>query len=498
MSRPPRSSEASPLFIGRDWTLGRAARRSAAILRTSGAVELWFKILGETVYRRISLWERLLEENPAKTPPAKPDGIELGDLQPAELDACVTLRADHPKEELQQRLARDERCFVARHSGRVVAMIWASNGGGWSDYLDAPVELGPDDHYLYEATVQPECRGHGIAPALILHAFRELSQSGSRRAVFAVNLENRAALAAFGRVGASRFALQGVVRLGSWRHDFLRTESTASEPQDRETSLDSAYWSSISRDTGRSDLLVELRCRAYARLLARWAPEAIDGWVLKTDLFEEASRSGPTLADLPADGAPRLGIDIGSGLVRAARSQPSQGSYCHVVGDVRALPLAERSMGFILSPSTLDHFADPTDLGRSLRELRRVLRTNGVLVLTLDNRQNVFDPLLRLAARAGALPFYVGRSYTVREMCDELRAAGFVVEETTSLVQHPRMLGVALAHAAKALGSPSFDALVRSAFLRAEALEDSPARYFTGCFVAARARVASPGETRDD
>jgi transposase len=36
-----------------------------------------------------------------------------------------------------------------------------------------------------------------------------------------------------------------------------------------------------------------------------------------------------------------------------------------------------------VSPSTLDHFPDPADLDRSLRELRRTLRPGGRLILTL-------------------------------------------------------------------------------------------------------------------
>ncbi len=42
--------------------LRSAPKRSIEVLRNEGVRSLWFKILGETVYRRVWLWERVLSE----------------------------------------------------------------------------------------------------------------------------------------------------------------------------------------------------------------------------------------------------------------------------------------------------------------------------------------------------------------------------------------------------------------------------------------------------
>lgn len=67
----------------------------------------------------------------------------------------------------------------------------------------------------------------------------------------------------------------------------------------------------------------------------------------------------------------------------------------YLVGATRRLPFAADSFDLILSPSTLDHFPDSDDLGVSLKEIAWVFAPAGRLIITLDNPQNIFDPLLR-------------------------------------------------------------------------------------------------------
>jgi hypothetical protein len=43
------------------WTAVRVWHRAKQVLREEGLKSLWFKILGETVYRRLLLLERVLE-----------------------------------------------------------------------------------------------------------------------------------------------------------------------------------------------------------------------------------------------------------------------------------------------------------------------------------------------------------------------------------------------------------------------------------------------------
>jgi hypothetical protein len=142
----------------------------------------------------------------------------------------------------------------------------------------------------------------------------------------------------------------------------------------------------------------------------------------------------------------------------------------------------------IVSPSTLDHFVDPADLGNSLRELQRILRSSGQLIVTLDNRQNIFDPLLHLIDRLGLVPYYLGRSYSIRQLRAELESAELEVVETTAILHNPRLVATAGVAIANRVGWQPLIRLVRRALIAAQRLEHTRWRYRAGSFIAACAR----------
>jgi hypothetical protein len=131
--------------------------------------------------------------------------------------------------------------------------------------------------------------------------------------------------------------------------------------------------------------------------------------------------------------------------------------------------------------------------------LRRVLKQHGHLILTLDNRQNLFDPLLRLAIRLGCVPYYVGRAYTLTEIEDEVRAAGLEAQGTTTILHNPRLVAVGAVWLANHLGWLWFKRLVRRVLVSAQRLQDTRWQHLTGSFVAVdavRTDVDAPGEIR--
>ncbi|MGH9420265.1 MAG: class I SAM-dependent methyltransferase, partial [Thermoanaerobaculia bacterium] len=154
----------------------------------------------------------------------------------------------------------------------------------------------------------------------------------------------------------------------------------------------------------------DLKRTAYLALINRWGGVPLHGRVLKTDLFEEAMGPDAFLLELGKSPGLLIGMDVSSEGVDRAKCHDAQKRARYVLSDARSLPFKDGSLDLIVSPSTLDHFADAGDLGKSLREIRRVLSPNGRLIITLDNRQNISDPLLRLANRLGMVPFFLGRS----------------------------------------------------------------------------------------
>jgi SAM-dependent methyltransferase len=220
-------------------------------------------------------------------------------------------------------------------------------------------------------------------------------------------------------------------------------------------------------------------------LIERWDGLPATGRVLKTDLFEEALGPDAYLSDLGQGGATVIGMDVSP--TAAGKAQARFPACTMIAADARRLPFADGCFALIVSPSTLDHFPEPGDLTVSLRELARILEPGGRLIITLDNRQNIFDLLLRLADRVGLVPYYLGRSYTVRELCHEIEGAGLVVGDTTAILHNPRLTAVGAVALARKINWPRFTRLVQRTIVRAQGLEKRRWRYYTGSFVAVKA-----------
>jgi SAM-dependent methyltransferase len=227
--------------------------------------------------------------------------------------------------------------------------------------------------------------------------------------------------------------------------------------------------------------------RAYsdavnARLLRRWLPRPC-GLVLKTDLFDEAVAVG-LLPLLERDSLGVTAVDASPLVVAAARRRYPQ--LDAQPADVRELPFGDASFDVVVSNSTLDHFESLDDVATGLRELVRVLRPGGTLLVTVDNLRHPLVALRNalpygLLARTGLVPYYVGASCGPGRLRRLVEGAGARVEEETAIMHVPRVVVLAAARV-----FPRERALLRVAagLERASAL---PTRTLTGQFVAARA-----------
>jgi SAM-dependent methyltransferase len=227
------------------------------------------------------------------------------------------------------------------------------------------------------------------------------------------------------------------------------------------------------------------RDRLHTVWLAEWASAERVGRALKTDLFDEAYSVGlvPALAALAGH---VVGVDVSAGVVRAAQARhPGLRS---VRADVRALPFPDGDFDLVVSNSTLDHFESLDDVALSLRELRRVLRPGGRLLLTLDNGANPAVALrnalpLGPLRRLGLVPYYVGATCGPARLRRLLREAGFRVDREGTLLHAPRVLAVWAAGVAEGRLRPAGRERFFGALAAFERLGRLPTRTLTGYFL---------------
>jgi SAM-dependent methyltransferase len=225
---------------------------------------------------------------------------------------------------------------------------------------------------------------------------------------------------------------------------------------------------------------------------ASWITARLSGtarYILKTDLFDEAVGSG-LYPYLTRSTGSMIGIDIAPSAASAARSRYP--ALVAIGADVRHLPFADDVFDAIVSNSTLDHFSTLDVVAEALRELHRVLRSGGALLLTMDNRANPAVALrnalpLRILTGLGIVPYRLGATCGPWRLKKLLSEAGFTVQETSAILHCPRIFAIARASRIERYGS----AAARCRFLELlngwERLGCWPTNYLTGYYVAVSA-----------
>lgn len=226
-----------------------------------------------------------------------------------------------------------------------------------------------------------------------------------------------------------------------------------------------------------------------AGLLCRWLPERSDGRLLKTDLFDEIASDG--LHSVLASRAGSVcGMDVSAYTAHAVSRKYPDITAC--AADIRRLPFADSSFDTIVSLSTVDHFADPADISRSLAELQRVLRPEGTLVITMDNLSN---PLIALRnylpysilRRVGLVSYPVGQTFTFGRARECVCSAGFTVLECVGVMLAPRVLAIPVIELAARHGRHRIVKRIRNALMWMEKFQNNFVAPRLAHFVAIRA-----------
>jgi hypothetical protein len=207
------------------WTWRQAWRRAIEVLQQEGPQSLWFKVLSETVYRRVILLERLLDEPEAEVTPGVP--VDVGLLKETEIDEYVGLRPEADPAAIRRRFAGGHLCFAVRHQERLVSVVWVTTGQAWIDYLDREIQPAGDEVYPYESFTAPDMRGQNLASVRSTRIQRHFKDAGYRRFIVAVTPENTPSLRHTVKVGHRPFGVMGYIKLGPWRYDFCRVRPRA-------------------------------------------------------------------------------------------------------------------------------------------------------------------------------------------------------------------------------------------------------------------------------
>jgi len=153
---------------------------------------------------------------------------------------------------------------------------------------------------------------------------------------------------------------------------------------------------------------------------------------------------GRYLAALPALGpVPQriVGVDIAESILDTARRATAEVGLAPELlrANLERLPLGDAEFDLVVSVQVLEHLIDPA---AALRELARVLRPGGTLLLSTDNRRNLVTRMLNsprwaVASATGKRNSRVRftfphRNFTRRELTDLLHGSGLVVDNVRS------------------------------------------------------------------
>lgn len=260
--------------------------------------------------------------------------------------------------------------------------------------------------------------------------------------------------------------------------------------------IDYKYWDRVATELVRGDGFDELLAAQYRRvhldLIERWAGTILNGLILKTDLFAEAlSPSRAFLWDILKHDNYVVAIDLSAKMVSRARSNalrliPDTMLRC-VNSDLRQLPFAAHSFDLIISDSSLDHFTDKQDISRGLFELSRVLKPGGTLLITMDNKDNLTEPFLRLWIWLKLPLFFIGKTLSMKELKQALHEVGLQVTDTTAIIHNPRFFTKLAIKIIRKVRADKNDSLIKKCLDFFDSLEHKKTKLLTAQFVAAKA-----------
>jgi SAM-dependent methyltransferase len=121
-------------------------------------------------------------------------------------------------------------------------------------------------------------------------------------------------------------------------------------------------------------------------------------WCRGKDVLDVASGEGYGTALLAQTASSATGVELAQEAVDHANMSYAAPNLRYIAGDARALPVADAAFDVVVSFETIEHFAEQDMF---VRDIRRVLRPGGVLIVSTPDRDN-YSP-----AETPANPYHV-------------------------------------------------------------------------------------------
>lgn len=143
------------------------------------------------------------------------------------------------RNDVAQRIAAGDQCWVARSSGEVVYEAWVGIGSTYSYTLDRRLPLERTDATIYGAYTVPAARGGGIHSAVTAQVLAALRDRGLARLIALLEPDNAAALRMPEKLGFRTVGSTGFIEIFGVRFYFVRDGGFLAQVQPRQ------YWRKV-------------------------------------------------------------------------------------------------------------------------------------------------------------------------------------------------------------------------------------------------------------
>jgi GNAT superfamily N-acetyltransferase len=126
------------------------------------------------------------------------------------------------KSVIESRLEKDDKVFIARSNGDLVAYLFAATSKADIGEIDEWLIVGQNEVYLYDAFTVSRVRGKGIYPRLIAHASAYFKNQGCKHALIFSTSGNTASIRGIERCGFRCYETvwyRNFLGWKSWRYD---------------------------------------------------------------------------------------------------------------------------------------------------------------------------------------------------------------------------------------------------------------------------------------